>query len=554
MKIKITMPDGKNAVVTVPDGLDDAQIEAEVEAVKSEYMASVDNGKQQVPLTKKTSEAHERNGKIAPVVSEKTSAIAKSVLPVLRSAGEIAMQIPAFVGETISPNVTALAEQKGKDFSLLSPEYAKAAGRDVMRVLPFLTAPFGGELPATAGAAARAAYPVLRGAAESGMSAVGQDLLGGEYVNPADAMIVGGALGGAASHGATLAGKVIEKITPVARYAMAKLANVSPEALDAYSSAAGRANIAKAFGSEEQTVNDLTDMAGPSFMRYMPETEKFTESVAGLRMPTSLGWFAKDLRYNPAQSRGGGALYGGQQRATQEINENYRAPLLNKEGTAYRVVTPAQLNEQRKQFGQELDNAWNEIGKGIDKSAVDVGKRAYAAMRERLLDIAEKEGAGEAKALLAEQAKKLRARDDFLNAWAGKQRDRRNVERAMSNKVVGIMQRPTPRMISDYKTLQNLDEAIGSDFAGAVADASYARQLAGKGARPGAFTASIFPKYETGAFSPAASILGGSPITGGRYLENLRAAQSIADAAKTKGTAASALYWPLLTSDNGGEQ
>lgn len=502
----------------------------------------------------KTDYAQKKESKIVPVISENASVVSRNILPFFRNLVDLASNVPGLIGETISPNITELAQSKGEDFSLASTEYAKAAGRDISRAIPFLTAPFGGELPAAAGSIARASYPVLRGSAEAGLSAVGQNLLGGDYVNPLDAMITGGALSGAASHGIGIAGKGIAKVTPIARDAMAKMANVSPEALDAYSSYAGRQNIAKAFGSEEQIVKDLTDMAGPSFMKYMPETEKFNEAIAGLKTPTSLGQFAKDLLYNPAQSRGGGALYEGQQRAAREISENYRAPMLNREGTAYRIVTPKQLNEQRKQFGQELDNAWNEIGKGIDKSAVDVGKRAYSAMRNRLIDIAEKEGAGEAKALLAEQAKKLGARDDFLNAWVGKQRDRRNIERSMSNKVVGIMQRPTPRMISDFKVLQNLDKAIGTDFSGAVADASYARQLASKGARPGSFSASILPKYETGALKTFSPIIGGSPVTGGRYLENIRAAQSISDAAKGRTFPISALYAPILSDETANEQ
>ena len=501
-------------------------------------------------VAKKRSEVARPAGK-SKVVSgarEQGSALVNFLRPIVTTAVEMAAQIPAFLGETLSPNVSELQEQQGNDFSILSGDYLKAAGKDLFRVAPFMTAPIGGTLPATAGTAAKLAYPALRGAAESGMYAVGSNALG-DNVSLVDAMTLGGILGGGVDGGVARAGKAVGAVTPFARNAMAKMANVSPEALDAYSSAAGRANIAKAFGAEEGIAKDLTQLASPGFMEYMPETAAFNSLVGELRTPSNLGFVAKDLAYNPQIKRGGGALYEGQQRAKEEIAKNYRAPLLNKDGSAYRVVSPAQLNEQRKQFGLELDNAWNAIERGVPTDAIRIGKTAYASMRNRLMDVAEKEGMSEARKLLAAQAKKLGAKDDFLHSWIGNRTDKRDAELAIRETIAGVMTNPSIRKISKMEDLHTLDNVLGTDFASSIADASYARQLASKGARPGSFSAAIFPKYETGAWKTGATLLGGSPITGGRYLENLRALESMANATKGKTSAASSLAWPMLRTE-----
>lgn len=268
--------------------------------------------------------------KVVPAAQGAVSKAIDWIAPKIETANEMSRAWPQFVANTISPNVGELAEQQGDDFSLLSTDYLKAAGKDLLRAAPLATSAIGAPV-AGLGALGRAGYMGLRGALESSGFAGLENLLrpDNEQISTIDAAALGGALGGGMSGGADLVGAGLSKTIPRIREFMANRAGVSPEALQAYSTPEGRALIAGAFGQEDRIAKDLLDIASPKYMEYMPETQAFNELVGKMKGKTNLVKLSPYLRYNPLEKSGGEHLFEGEKQALKEITENY-SPILKR--------------------------------------------------------------------------------------------------------------------------------------------------------------------------------------------------------------------------------
>lgn len=526
------------------DDSDIADYEA-LSAMAQSQPQEAPNGMQEVDKAKAQAPVKAGQSKVVPAAQGAVSKAIDWIAPKIETANEMSRAWPQFVANTISPNVGELAEQQGDDFSLLSTDYLKAAGKDLLRAAPLATSAIGAPV-AGLGALGRAGYMGLRGALESSGFAGLENLLRpeNEQISTVDAAALGGVLGGGLSGGADLVGAGLSKTIPRIREFMANRAGVSPEALQAYSTPEGRALIAGAFGQEDRIAKDLLDIASPKYMEYMPETQVFNELVWQMKGPSRLSQFEPLTQYNPTAKSGGEHLLSNEQRALGEIQSNY-IPLLRSNNPAgaqgpeidYRVVNPAQLNDLRKRLGRELDDAWNQIERGVPSEAVKVGKDLYRGMREELLAIAEREGMDEAKNLLKAQAKKLEAREKFLESWTGNTTNKQKSELRIRKNIAGVMQKPSIDKIEKMEKLSELDRAIGTSFAPDVTSASYARELASESARPGRYSASIIPKLQTGKAGTGVlsaiglPLIGGSPVTGAGYLANLNALENMAQGA-----------------------
>lgn len=498
------------------------------------------------------------------VSSSRVVSAALSALPAMEQAiKSIPSQNPiaGIAGEFASPNITEYQNKSGKGDSFsqfVDPEYWKAAGKDVLRALPLLTAPFGGEAIAAMSVPMRVGASAGLGAAESGMYAVGENALNGEeQANPIDAMALGGILGG----GLQGVGEAALKATPAARRValdvMARRSNVSPEAIEAYSTKSGRQRLSNAFGSEYRLQNEMLDASGPSFMELMPESSRFNELVGEMKTPTNLGVFSKDLRYNPALKTGGVEMLTDEKAAAREIS-NLRALLLNEPGSAatpFRNATPSQLNDLRKRYGQEMDKSWQALEAGIPPAAEKAGKSIYRSIRGRLLEIAETEGMDEAKKLLADQARKMGARDEFINAWAGGSTNKQKAALKVRETIANVTNNPSIRKLDQMEKLRAFDDALGTDFARQVEDASYARQMAGKTATPGNYFPSFTSKHQTGAaggspFSVLANtVTGGSPATAAQATAAMRAFEQALQAGQGLKKPVPYMAYPLLQNE-----
>lgn len=494
---------------------------------------------------------------------------AKSAAPIAaeraKGALEASTSVPRLVMEFVNPNITAWQDTsqnaKGLRF-LIDPEYWKAAGRDVVRMAPYITAPIGGEAAAAMSPSLRALYSSLRGAAESGLYANAENALGGKQQNPIDAMAIGAALGGGMQAAGDVAASSLPKLYRSSLDVMARRGGVSPEALEAYSTQEGRAAVAKAFGSEKEIANDMLRASGPGFMDYMPEAQQLNKLFEELPGDVNLGFLANDFSYNPTASSGGGGMFQGEKAAYQEI-ASMQEPFMRNGMTLrniymddaekigpqnpFRAVTPSQLNNLRKRLGADLDKSWNALQAGLPPDAEKTGQQVYHAIREKLLDVAEQNGSLEtAKQLLADQARMLGARDEFLSAWVGGAKTSQKANQNIRSNIAGVLNNPSIRKLDQMEKLVQFDRAMGTDFAGRVIDASNARQIASNTARLGDFYASMSPKTTTGLggtnpiFAAMNIASGASPAVGARYAGNLKSIADMAQVAKI-GAPASAL-------------
>jgi len=485
---------------------------------------------------------------------------AKESMPKLSGLGgavyDAAKGIPRLAMETINPNITAYqdtsANANGIGF-VADPEYWKAAGRDVVRALPFITAPIGGETVAAMTPAMRAIYSAGRGAAESGIYANAENALGGQQSNPIDAMVLGGALGGGMQAAGDVAATAMPALYRSAVDVMARRGGVSPGALEAYSTPEGRRAVAKAFGSEKEIANDMLRAAGPDFMERMPEAGQLNALFDQIPGEVPLSFLAKDFEYNPTIKSGGGGMSTTEKLASQEIaskKEMFTVP-----GTEdYRTVTPAQLNDLRKRLGEDLDRSWNALQDGIPPAAERVGQQVYRSIRSRLLEEAERTGNLEtAKQLLADQARTLGARDQFINAWAGGAKTSQKADQNIRSSIAGVLNNPSIQKLVQMEKLVQFDRQMGTDFADRVINASNARQMASNTAIPGNFAASISPKTTTGLggtnpiFAAMNIASGASPAVGARYAGNLRSAADMSQVARRGVPAAAAM--PMLRAE-----
>lgn len=519
-----------------------------------------------------------------PVSSPENSAIvasARESMPDLSSIGgsivSAAKGLPRLAMETVNPNITAYqdtsANANGIGF-IADPEYWKAAGRDVIRALPFITAPIGGETVAAMTPAMRALYSAGRGAAESGLYANAENALGGTQSSPVDAMILGGALGGGMQAAGDVAASAMPALYRSALDVMARRGGVSPGALEAYSTPEGRRAVAQAFGSEKGIAKDMLRAAGPDFMGRMPEAKQLNKLYDEMPGEIPLGFLSKDFQYNPSAASGGGGLFAGEKAAAHEINA-MQEPFLKQGSSAsdiysrqvgennapfygpvdpYRTANPAQLNSLRKRLGADLDKSWNALQAGLPPDAEKTGQQVYRSIRTRLLDEAEKNGNLEtAKQLLADQAKMLGARDEFIASWAGGAKTGQKAALNIQSTIGGVLNNPSIRKLDQMEKLVQFDREMGTDFADRVINASNARQMSSNTATPGNFAASMSPKTATGLggtnpiFAAMNIASGASPAVGARYAGNLRSAADMSQVAK-RGVPASA-GMPILRAE-----
>ena len=505
------------------------------------------NGMQEADKAQAQAPVKAGQSKVVPAAQGAVSKAIDWIAPKIETANEMSRAWPQLVANTISPNVGELAEQQGDDFSLLSTDYLKAAGKDLLRAAPLATSAIGAPA-AGLGALGRAGYMGLRGALESSGFAGLENIMrpDEEQISTIDAAVLGGALGGGMSGGADLVGAGLSKTIPRIREFMANRAGVSPEALQAYSTPEGKATIAKAFGNEDFIAEDLKGVFSPQWLNNMDEIPAYNEAIGQLSTPTKLSKFDPFFRYNPTAKSGGGGTFGVEDRAAQGV-QSYKGPFQEtqiaitpeglKEVPAYRIVSPTELNDIRKRLGAETAQTWSQTVQGVPEQGVRAGKDLYRGLRREILDIAKKEGNDEVSQLLSEQAKQLKARDRAAKLWTNNAIDADRATINLQTNIAGITNSPTKKKLYLMNRMQDMDEALGTSFSPDITNTAYARELASSGARPNNFKAAIIPKYQTGKAGTGVlsaiglPLIGGSPVTGAGYLANFNALENMAQGA-----------------------